>query len=725
VPQVRNSKGEVFDVSDVDAQQMTAADPSLTIIGSVDTSAGDGKAPITRDAEDLGESGVTAATAQEKTAASHRTYLKDKTSTVGALTRNALSGASFGGTDNLFDKETLEADQVHHEIASGIGQIAGIAGTIVAAPEEQLFKLFGEGAKLSTGARELAVAGDALSAEKVAGGIGSGTVLADKGGTLAERSLIRTGRTLDEATAARAGIENLPKDLIGLDAAGLKEAAQAEKEALKASAKVEEASLHEARVPMRQQITNEVSELHETLKNEAPIYKAVKGADVQAIEGIKTANVQLAKSFSEVQNLLRNPIKLAESADALKGPLQMRQAALEVLQAKAPELRAVLGNDARAAGLMHVDDALEMTRQQIAKLSEVSGRTPVSSEKLAQLTSGTSQRLQAIEAAQEALKVAPEMGMLAKGAQAAVFGGVTALTHAIPGVGVLAPFVGKLASEGLSRTFERLGEVAKAAGEKSKAALGKFLDVASRNPAVIGGQTATAVLRAAKFADGPEPASSSLRDVYRARTAELRSQTMYDANGRVVIRPEARQAIARTLAPVGQVNPVLADKLETVAVRKAEFMSAMMPRRPDVGGLQIGPDDWAPSSLQMRSWARTVRAVEDPSSVEEDLANGVMTPEAAVAYRTVYPERFAAMQAAIYKAAPTLSRRLPMQKAVALGIFTGIPTIPALQPNVLSALQGAYAMQQEAPKPNPSFGALGSARSPDKQMTQSQQRNAP
>jgi hypothetical protein len=165
---------------------------------------------------------------------------------------------------------------------------------------------------------------------------------------------------------------------------------------------------------------------------------------------------------------------------------------------------------------------------------------------------------------------------------------------------------------------------------------------------------------------------------------------------------------------------VLADKLETLAVRKAEYIATTMPRRPDVGGLQIGPDNWKPSELEMRSWARTIRAVEDPDSVEARLAEGIITPEESAAYRAVYPERFALMQQAIFQAAPTLSKTLPMSKKLALSIFTGVPVTPTMQPNVFAVLQSTFTNEQgtdggaHAPRPQPSFGAFGSTPTTDK-----------
>ncbi len=579
---------------------------------------------------------------------------------------------------------------------------------------------------IQPGVSELALSSDPLTAERVAsvmsssvmlgGGIGAavGTV-----GRLAEGGLTRARAAIEEATAARTAVEGVPADLAHLDAKGLKVAASEERAAIRAEAETEKASLEELRKPQREELASQVRDMHQELMTERPIFQAVVGDDVRAISGVKDIASQLRNSYTGLRRTLDNSLKVAENPDSLIAHLQMRQTALESLQAKAPELRQALGSDARAAALDHVDDALAQTRDQIAAIKQVSKSNPVSGSRLTDLQAGVSPRLTAIEAAQDALTNAPKAGVLQKGAQGAAFAGVTALAHAIPGVGIMAPFAGKYASDLVGKAFEHLAGAGAAVAGQSRRAIDAFLSVSTKVPATAV-VTATRALAAVRFGPSVESAGTDLASLYKARSSEIRNQTMYDPTGRVVMRPEARQAIAQRLAPIAQVNPILADKLETIAARKTEFISSMLPRRPDVGGLQIGPDNWQPSDLAMRSWARTVRAAEDPGSVEEDLARGVVTPEAAMAYRTVYPERFFAMQSAIFTAAPSLSKTLPLRRKVALSIFTGVPLIPALQPNILQVLQGNFATEPNsqggtvAPSPQPSFGALGSLKSLDK-----------
>lgn len=610
----------------------------------------------------------------------------------------------------------------------GTGLVARTAG---AAAEGGVFGL-------GNGVSQLALSDDPLTVDHIVSTLSSNTLLGAGAGGLAGgatylggKLLTKAADKLAEASAARTALSEVPEDLAGLDEKGLREAATAEKANLKAQADAERAALEDARVPQRAQLADDIKALHADLAKERPVYSALLDSDAKSlnpalkdIEGVSDARVQLAKSFKSIRAGLDSPISLARDATSMIRPLEQRQAALEVMQAKSGEIRAALGDDARAAALDHVDSALADTKEQIARIQSLSKATPVASDKLAVLTSGTSPRLEAIEAARDALKKAPELGIIGKGAKGAAFAGGTALAHMIPGVGIAAPFVGKYASDAVGKLFERLaGDTAASAGKMAEAAK-TFLSTASEKAPAVAATTATHVLSNVRFGlEAAQPQRSTgnaLADAYHARSAELRQQTQYDQTGQLVMRPEARQALAQRLSPIAAVNPVLADRIETSVARRTVYMASKLPKRPEVGNMQIGPDNWRPSDMAMRSWARTVRACEDPAGVEARLSHGAVTPEDAEAYRVCYPERFAALQQSIMLAAPKLNNTLPIAKKVSLYVFTGIPTMPTLQPNVLQVLQGNYANEKgseggtQAPRPMPEFGAMGSPRSLDK-----------
>lgn len=273
--------------------------------------------------------------------------------------------------------------------------------------------------------------------------------------------------------------------------------------------------------------------------------------------------------------------------------------------------------------------------------------------------------------------------------------------------------VGKLKDLITSRLLKAGAE----SGARSSAALDAFLSTAGK-AAKATPPLATKVLAGVSFgeAKAAPPAAKSrvspLMASYKARADEIQSQITVDPNGKLKMTPEARAALSGRLAGVRALEPLLADRMETVAARRIEFLASKLPKRPDIAALQLGPDRWQPSDYDVRTFARYVAAVEDPGAVEERLANGSMTPEDAEAYRSVYPERFEDFKRQIVERLPELRATLPYSRRVALSIFTGIPVDPAMHPQVLRVLQSMYADEPNtdggmtAPKAEPQMGSI-------------------
>jgi hypothetical protein len=254
---------------------------------------------------------------------------------------------------------------------------------------------------------------------------------------------------------------------------------------------------------------------------------------------------------------------------------------------------------------------------------------------------------------------------------------------------------------------------AEVAGRASKA-VQMFLDVGRKaSPAAV--PLATRTLNAVVFApqEKKEPTSkSSLASAFKARSAEIRDHVEIGPTGGLQMRRASREQVADRLAPIAAVNPVLADAIESTKARAVEFLASKLPKRPDVGGIPVGPDTWQPSDMEMRTWARYVAAVEDPHGVVERLASASITPEDVEAITTVYPELHADIAQQVLSQLPTLRSQLPYERRLALSMFTGIPVDPALDPRVLRILQGSFAAEEgteggtQAPRPSPQFGSV-------------------
>lgn len=661
-------------------------------------------------------------------------------STLGNLT-GAAAGALMGNEGALAASPAAfvgRAGRAVAELGEGAGALRAIGGAAAGGAVEG--GLYGAGNAVS----QLAMSADPIDAEHMASAFSSNMLLgAGLGGITGgvfkagERALTRAGAALTDVAGARGALAGVPEDLAGLDDAGLRDAGDAAAVARKGEVAAERQSLEDLRVPQREELATQIKELHTDLTGEGsrPISKALQGTDVEAIEGIKSIRADLADSFYGVRAAAKGTTALAENPTLALKKLQLRADALTALEPKIPELLGVLGTDVRGAGLEHVSDVLAETQNQIRAIKQLDTKfSPIGGTRLTELENSLSPRQQAIEAARDALKNAPEAGILQKSAQAAAFGGVTAVAHAIPGVGVAAPFLGAGASKIVGRLFEHMAGAKAAIAGKTAETASTFLD-AARKVVPVAPMVATKILGTVRFAppQGKEE-PKDLPGLFAARSAEIRSQTTMAPDGSVQMRPEARAALSKRLDPIAAVSPRLADGIETVKARGITYISSKIPREPDIGGIQIGPSKWQPSDLDMRSWARVVSAVEDPAGVEERLVHGTLTPEDAEAYRTVYPQRYAQLQQTLMAAAPGLTKSLPYARQLTWSIFAGIPIAASMEPNIRNVLQASFTRRppdttasipgMSPPKIEPSFGSLGSVKKSIEQPTPTQQRGA-
>lgn len=285
-------------------------------------------------------------------------------------------------------------------------------------------------------------------------------------------------------------------------------------------------------------------------------------------------------------------------------------------------------------------------------------------------------------------------------------------------VGAVAPFagpVGAAAAAGgrvIGSLRKAIGEATTRVGKATSSFLGAAATAtgAARPYAPLVATKVLAGLRYGNERRDTEP--STLPDLYKARTDEIKQLTAYDETGTPRMRPDARVRLGKQLQPIAVANPIMADRIETQKVRGIEYLSSIIPRRPDVAGVPVGPDKWQPSDMAMRSWARSAAAVEDPYGVLERASHGAVTPEDAAAMHNVHREMLDDFARNVMSQLPTLRQSLPYDRQLALSILTGKPVTAALDPKVLSVLQDQFpeepgsAAGTQAPKAQPQFGSI-------------------
>lgn len=155
-----------------------------------------------------------------------------------------------------------------------------------------------------------------------------------------------------------------------------------------------------------------------------------------------------------------------------------------------------------------------------------------------------------------------------------------------------------------------------------------------------------------------------------------------------------RAELAKQTAWMGDRAPVAQQAAIATALRTIEYLNEKMPK-----GL-AAPTPFAPSlppsRHEMQQWLGRLRAIDNPTSLLDDLAKGKLTPEAVDAVRTVYPETFADIQAKVLDQLTRLEatgRKPEYAKRVELGLLLGIPTDPTMTPEAIASLQGQYQAQ--------------------------------
>lgn len=353
---------------------------------------------------------------------------------------------------------------------------------------------------------------------------------------------------------------------------------------------------------------------------------------------------------------------------------------LDEIDAELPTLQAARG----ALSSPKLDTIREgiagpLTSPRLEKLKELA-RSPLDSPRMA-----------AIKQAREALAQGGGFGQqLLRGG---LFSAVAGAVGSVPGLGIAAPIVGAYASQAVSDfVFRRMGKASGVMAERIAKAIGAVMDD-SKRVLRIAPVAATKTLSAVRFGAEKrrkEGERETLLNAYRARADELRAQTTVGPDGKLVMRPDARRVIADGLRGVTAMAPKLADGLETTAARRIEFLANKLPKRPDIAVFPIGPDHWRPSDFDMATFARYVAAVEDPGGVLERLASGGITPEDAEAFRTVYPEMYQQARNEILRRLPEVQKAMPYARRLGLSIFFDAPVDPAMQPEIISTLQGSF-----------------------------------
>lgn len=499
-------------------------------------------------------------------------------------------------------------------------------------------------------------------------------------------------------------------------AAGEAEAAAVTAEA-RASGLARELEDYEAKLAARGAQAPRSGGLYAELDSARTAAAEARAAATTATDNLTAASAKAPRWMREQQKLyiesdklldrlLRNPKRLAEAPQIAKSALQQQEHVLELIASRADELRVMHLADTtgrRAAALEAIPGQLERNRALQAQIGAIAA--PPASARLGQITDAI-----------DALSTSKAKTLGEQMASGAAYGMVTDLVRSIPFVGPMAaPLVGARVADALAgKLGGRLAQATQAATARAAKAIDAFLTVTKAAQKVAPKAApvlASKVLAGTRFAPAatsePGPARPTLHDHFEQRSSEMARIMVPGPDGRTTVRPEVRAQIGARLQAVAALAPVLADRLETRAVARLEFLEAKRPR-----AVQIGMTKVPPTELAIRAWARYIAAADDPGAIEERLADGTVTPEDREVMVALYPDRMADITRRIVEQMATLRQTLPYQRRLALSLFTGAAVDAALDARILGALQAAFGTEPgtaggtQAPRPQPAFGSL-------------------
>lgn len=608
------------------------------------------------------------------------------------------------------------------------GEGAGLAGRVAAGVGAGVAEggIYGAGSAI----QELTKSDDPLSVERIAsvfgsnivegialgGALGAGGELVASGAGAARKTLGKAAESIKKSRAA----SEIPEELLtpeGLAAA--KQSAVAELQAYNQT-------LKDSDVWLAMGKSSELTKAKNLVDRQLGNLKGLAENPAKAIDALQRQNQNLTKALEEGADVLA---KLAEEDRALASVLNKQVSSLaddvDVIAIKGKTAQRystnVLGK-ARAANAapleISIDEAtglvraLEAGEMQGARAKAL-GRVP----EILDLNSTLEKRLIQLRDAGDAIKNPPKRGVVQEtlgGVGAAM--GTSMAFGLLPGgiVGaagaVLAPkAVGWIAKRGVAALSE--------ASLRSAGALDAFFNPVRQ--AVTGSAIplATKTLQSVKYSDSvkhtaPPKNASALVASFKERAKELQSTVEVGPDGALRMSMAARQQVAQKLQPLHTISPQLADRAETFIARKHAFLASKLPRRPGYETLQIGPDNWQPSSLEIRRFARYAAAAESAQEIEERLARGVLSVEDAETYRELFPEHLAQLKMDIALRLPELKASLPFERKMALSILTGVHLVPALNPRIMAILQRQYSEEPnteggtQAPQAQPAFGSV-------------------
>lgn len=141
------------------------------------------------------------------------------------------------------------------------------------------------------------------------------------------------------------------------------------------------------------------------------------------------------------------------------------------------------------------------------------------------------------------------------------------------------------------------------------------------------------------------------------------------------------------LSGVYGVDPMLGEKVQAKAIEALNKIQEMMPKDPNQSPINFRKDKWKPSDTEKEITQRFLRAIDDPKTVFEDLANGHVNREGVEVLKTVYPNMYQAAQVYLVDRMEEIQEHADYDSQVQLSVFFDVALNEFMQPEFIMSLQ--------------------------------------
>jgi hypothetical protein len=208
-----------------------------------------------------------------------------------------------------------------------------------------------------------------------------------------------------------------------------------------------------------------------------------------------------------------------------------------------------------------------------------------------------------------------------------------------------------------------------------------------RTAAAVSGPRLLEAVRERLYDDGnPAPAKGAgLQEHAAARSREI---SVLAADPSLIARQVRKE--------MGDVaDPTMVAAAVKFRTNQIAYLAKVAPKEPPPSPFRRA-GQWKPDKVAAADFARRYAAAMDPNQALDQVEQKCLTPEAAEAYRAVYPLLFKQTRDRMFSQAAKLRITLPRNQLMRMSILFDLPLDSSLEPANLSHLQGVFSATRPA-----------------------------